>query len=417
MDVLVVEGSGRIGGRVYTLDDQPHRPDAGGSEFSVVSYGRVVDMVDRLGLRVIPWRGKDVQFAVRVGDQTVSAADWPASDINRVQGHARNVPPMFLGEMFMPRPSPLATHDAWLNDTTANRYDVPFGRFIEAAGADPEVIRLIESHTNASRLDDISALWKLHTAKFAEGSGGLDDLRNIDGGMSRLTDGMANLLTRPVQMNTPVNGISTENDGVIVRTSDNRTLHADYIVCSVPLPILRQFELRPALPELQARAVREIPYDDHLEVFFDVVEPFWEEDGLPSSLWTDGPLGLILHLRDAGTHGYLWLAVSGNAGAGLRSLGEDHIIAAAAEELERIRPSTAGRLNPMAVHNWSTHPWSKGHLAYRAPGQIAAFGNVAAEAHGRIHFAGEHTAVLFSGLEGAMESGERAAIEILNRAG
>ncbi len=33
--------------------------------------------------------------------------------------------------------------------------------------------------------------------------------------------------------------------------------------------------------------------------------------------------------------------------------------------------------------------------------------------HGRIHFAGEHTARIARGMEGAMESGERAALEAI----
>jgi len=33
--------------------------------------------------------------------------------------------------------------------------------------------------------------------------------------------------------------------------------------------------------------------------------------------------------------------------------------------------------------------------------------------HGRVHFCGEQTAVANRGMEGAMESGERAAIEVL----
>ncbi len=38
-----------------------------------------------------------------------------------------------------------------------------------------------------------------------------------------------------------------------------------------------------------------------------------------------------------------------------------------------------------------------------------------AQPAGHVHFAGEHTAILHSGLEGAMESGERAAREVLAR--
>ena len=47
---------------------------------------------------------------------------------------------------------------------------------------------------------------------------------------------------------------------------------------------------------------------------------------------------------------------------------------------------------------------------------INNLGNVLAEPHGRIQFAGDYTAVLNLGLEGAMESGERAALEILSQA-
>jgi monoamine oxidase len=82
-------------------------------------------------------------------------------------------------------------------------------------------------------------------------------------------------------------------------------------------------------------------------------------------------------------------------------------------DLLAARPSMRGRVEPIAVMNWSANRFSGGTFAFRAPGQIGLYGNVAAAAHGRIHFAGEHTAELLSGLEGAMESGERAAVEVL----
>jgi len=65
------------------------------------------------------------------------------------------------------------------------------------------------------------------------------------------------------------------------------------------------------------------------------------------------------------------------------------------------------------VQNWSDAPWTRGHLAYMAPGQVAEFGGALAKPHGRLHFAGEHTSQMALGMEGAMESGERAAVDIL----
>ncbi len=414
MDVLVLEGSNRIGGRVYTLDDQPHKPDAGGSEFSLLSYARIVDRIEQLGLKMIPWRGKDIEFAFNVAGQTVSAADWPTAAVNVVQGPAHGVPPIYLGGMFLPRPSPLATADAWLMPE-AMQYDVPFGSFMQEAGAGQEALRLIEARANADDLNEISTLWEMHKGHFTQISGGLGDLRNLEGGMSRLTDGMAALMNRPVQLNAKVTEMHTDANGTEVTIADGKVLRADYVVSTMPLTMMRNVAISPALPSVQAAAVNEIPYDEHIEVFFDVLEPFWEEDGLAASLWSDGPLGLALHLPDAGTNGFLWLVIAGKASAGLRELPDDQLLASVAEELARVRPSTVGRIRPMTVQNWSTNEWTQGHLAYRAPGQIEKFGTAAADPHGRIHFAGEHTAVTASGMEGAMESGERAAIEILTR--
>jgi monoamine oxidase len=55
-------------------------------------------------------------------------------------------------------------------------------------------------------------------------------------------------------------------------------------------------------------------------------------------------------------------------------------------------------------------------ISISAAAQIARFGNIVAKPHERLHFAGEHTAVLQQGMEDTMKSGERAAFEIFDRA-
>ena len=52
-----------------------------------------------------------------------------------------------------------------------------------------------------------------------------------------------------------------------------------------------------------------------------------------------------------------------------------------------------------------------------APGQMQKFIHDMIKPHGRVHFAGEHTRRLEIGMESAMASGERAAIEVLMRLG
>lgn len=412
VDVLVVEGSGRIGGRVFTLDHLPGYPDAGGSEFSIKSYARILDRIDRLGLRMVPWRGDGLEFCYHINGQLVHPDTWPTSDANGIEGPAREVPPLFLSGMYFPQPLPLKTPEAWL-EAQAAQYDIPFSDYLRQNGANAEALRLIAARGEADSLDDISALWQLHSMQFTAASGSLANMRNLEGGMSRFTDAMANLLKREVRLNAKVTGIRSERDGVEVQVAGRRSLRAGHIICTMPLTLLRDVAFDPPLPALQAEAVAETPYSNHTEVILDIKAPFWEEDGLPTSLWTDGKLGIVLKMKAETGPGYLWVAVAGPASIAWRTMSDDDVMAAVTAELARIRPSTVGRVAPTAVLNWNAYPWTRGHLAYRRPGQIRKFGAVLSQPHLRTHFAGEHTAKLASGMEGAMESGERAALEIL----
>jgi len=60
-------------------------------------------------------------------------------------------------------------------------------------------------------------------------------------------------------------------------------------------------------------------------------------------------------------------------------------------------------------------PFSGGDWVVWRPGQVSQFLRPLGEPAGRLHFCGEHTALSNRGLEGAMESGERAALEVLEQ--
>ena len=85
------------------------------------------------------------------------------------------------------------------------------------------------------------------------------------------------------------------------------------------------------------------------------------------------------------------------------------------EEMERIRPASRGQIEILRYHSWERQPLQRGCSPMFAPGQVTAFANEMILPHGRLHFAGEHTRRLDYGMEAAMEAGERAALEILDR--
>ena len=96
--------------------------------------------------------------------------------------------------------------------------------------------------------------------------------------------------------------------------------------------------------------------------------------------------------------------------------------ALAAEFLPRIEPVIPGlsaKYNgKVSFDDWPRNPWSLGSYSYWKVGQYTRFAGVESETEGACHFAGEHTSVDSQGyLNGAVESGERAAREVLAAVG
>ncbi len=61
---------------------------------------------------------------------------------------------------------------------------------------------------------------------------------------------------------------------------------------------------------------------------------------------------------------------------------------------------------------WQEDIWAQGTYAYFRPGDVMSFRPLLAKPAGRIHFAGEHTAGWQGYMNGAIESGHRAAQEV-----
>jgi monoamine oxidase len=412
LKVTIIEANNRLGGRVRTLVDKPEHPESGGSEVGPM-YARVLDQIQRFGLDTRTWQADKLDFALNIGGTLMSAKEWPTSAQNKLPEALRKIPPMALPSALAEKDSGLAELDSWLEDAKSlpdpSLYDL-----YTSKGADSATLALLAGSGQADDLKAESALWGRRAQKLAEWSRGRGPFNHIVGGMSKLPQAMAASLKADIIMNAPVESIATSRNGVKIKCANGRKFEAKHVVCTIPASVLRSVTFDPGLPTIQAAAISNIPYGQAVSIFFAIKEKFWESDGLGSSLWTDGPAGRAYNWLIPGGN-YIWVYLSGRASLPIRNANDADIIAYTISELHRARPSTRGKIEPIAAVNWSANPWSKGTFAYRAPGQIAAYGNHAANAHGRIHFAGEHTAVLQSGLEGAMESGERAALEVLER--
>jgi monoamine oxidase len=80
-----------------------------------------------------------------------------------------------------------------------------------------------------------------------------------------------------------------------------------------------------------------------------------------------------------------------------------------ATEVEKIYPGLAANFEGAVTKCWEEDPWARGAYTIFKPGQVFAFYRELPRPEGRVHFAGEHASLAHAWIQGAIESGIRAA--------
>jgi monoamine oxidase len=242
----------------------------------------------------------------------------------------------------------------------------------------------------------------------------------IKDGNERLTQAMVKRLKGDVLQGKRVVAIETSATGGKVRCADGTSYRAKAVVCTMPFSTLRHVAIDPLPPARQLGAITKLGYIPITQFHLVAKQPFWEQDGLSPSMWTDGPLGLVLAQRFFGKENEvtsLTVWCRGNNGLFIDRFGIEGGKQLILDEFARLRPASKGKLSVAAVHSWTADPFSAGDWAIYEPGQVTGFQNVVAQPHERLYFAGEHTAVGSRGVEAALESAERATLEVLGALG
>ncbi len=421
MNVQVLEGRDRVGGRVYTLKMVPGSVEAGG-EVIGATYARMLDAARRLKLKTEPLRPlAPPDWVYHLGGKYILTDEWQASSANPLSGDDRKILPHQLLQTLMYRDAPLRgkSLDAWLTPELA-KWDIPATEYLRAHGHNQATIDLAGLVVHTDTLAGTSALHEMrryHVGDASQGNfaPGTQSAVQITGGNSRLPEAMARSLRNGVQLGKAVYGIESGSDGVTVHCTDATQYRAKFAIVSMPLPRLRDVIFAPDLPAPLAAAVQEIDYGLSIQVHMSTREPFWEKDGLPPSMWTDTGIERFTPLN-RGPNGESSSMIAFINGAEARRFAFmtdrqcfEYVEAVAGQ----IRPSTRGMLELITVQSCARDPFGAGDWVYWKPGQIVKYGRHMRDGQPRVAFCGEHTAIMQRGMEGAFESGERAAMEIL----
>lgn len=419
--VTVLEGRSRVGGRVLSLDDVAGHPDAGGGVIAP-GYARLIDRANQLNVPLVPIMpraDRKSPMAIHLAGQNLTAEQWAQSPLNPFpEGPLRAIPPYAVGMAGLrPGTAVFESADDWRNPTFADR-DQSIAEYLTAKGWTAEQLRLAfavnPGYGNSASDLSVLMMWHIQeNMRIMSGDGG-PTVHALNGNM-RIPEAMAATLKSEVRLNQHVISVNSDVTGVEAVTVDGTVHRARWLLCTLPASTARLIHFAPALPLLQQTAIDEIAYSRTFQVFFEVTERFWESDGRPASMWTDTLAGRILPIGDDEAGPNLLMAyVNGHAADLLSRLPADQAVARVQESIERARPAAARKLRAVRNINWQDDPFAGGAYTCWRPGQIrAGLAQAFDNPVGRIVFAGEHTARLARGMEGAMESGERAALQLM----
>jgi monoamine oxidase len=424
-DVTLIEARDRPGGRVFTLRDvfSENLYAESGAEIFADTHNFVQRYVKDFGLSVMPspgaaglatlyyLRGERLQ-AGRSG-----AVNWP---LNLPLEEQRLSWSRLAQKYFQPATQeigdPLAP--GWPSPEILQKYDgIGVAEMLRQRGASPETIEILrlgysDAWDNGNGPD--SALCLLRDEAIGRSP---HPFQRIVGGNDRLPLAFAAQLGRRIRYRTAVARIEQDKTRVIVTVTENGRRHklsAEYLVCAIPFSVLRSIQIEPTFSSGKQRAIRQLGYISVTRVFVQTKSRFWTQGGLSGYAATDLPVGVIEDCSqgEPGSRGILECYTSGATARRLTALPEQQRVQAVIENLEKVFPGTRENFEKAVTVAWDADPLARGAFAWFKAGQMSDMLPHMATREGRVFFAGEHTSPWFGWMQGALQSGNRAAAEV-----
>jgi monoamine oxidase len=392
--VAVLEARDRVGGRVWTARDLAPFPVELGAEYLH-------------GEHVVTWRWLR-EFGLDALDAHRSEAWWAFAGGRRLDPRAFEalVPSDPFDDL-------RAAADAW-----------------GAAGATLETA--LRAWARESRPGQLEAAWGLwNSASCLDQAADLDRV-GVDGLLDATYDGDGDTNFRvgagygalferaaaslEIRLGTPVTAVEWGARGATVHAGST-AFACERVVVTLPLGVLKAggVAFDPPLPERKQEAIVRLGAGsvDKVVLLFDA--PFWPE--AMSGLFTDldGQSWKLPGWGRAEQAPVLRVLMGGRAAERYEAAPDP--VAKAVGELETVfEVDLGGRLRGGRFVGWGTDPWARMGYSYVPPGGRGLRAALAAPMGGVLFFAGEATHVVRPcTVHGAIESGERAATEVLQR--
>jgi monoamine oxidase len=422
-DVVVLEARDRVGGRTYTVaQDDGTWFDLGG-QWVGPTQDHVLGLLAELGLRTFPtWTAGDYLAGMGTGLSRYSGrvprlgvrvlADALQAQL-RLDRLARRVPPDRPWDTRRAREWDAQTFESWIQRTTHT----------EGGG---EYFRVLSDAVFAAEPSSFSLL---HALAYIRSGQGVDSLINTRGGAQQdrvvhgtqqMSELVADALGARVVLGAPVRRVDHGTDagigGGVQVFAEGVTVSARRAVIAVPPTLAGRIDYRPSLPADRDQLTQRMPAGAVIKCMAVYDRPFWRDDGLNGQVASSRPPVKITfdNSPPSGEPGVLLAFVEGRAAVELGRVSADALRTAVLDALAAYFGERARRTIDFVAQDWQQEEWTRGcYGAHLPPGALTQFGEALRRPVGPIHWAGAETAVIWSGyMDGAIESGERAAREV-----
>jgi monoamine oxidase len=406
--VHVVEARDRVGGRVWTLRDEPIAPfhvEAGG-EFIDGEHKAIRALARELNLTLVRVLRDGFGLALDQG--------------RMVRVHRRHSSG-WRGFKRALQPFAALFEDVecnWDSSLAASLARHSVDQLLESRHATSEVRAMAQALRGffLADADQLSSLVGIELSLDEIDPGHVSMFR-IKGGNDQLPLALVRGIDVRLSGRHVVKAVRQTAGEVRLSVDDPRGMHnyvhADYVIVTAPPPVIRSWEFDPPLPADQSAAFATLPYGPATKAIFRFDERWWRRRAQPRAYGTNLPVGAVWEAAEEQREAaFLTFLAGGSASQAMQNLLAQ---AGAAGVLERTY--WLGRALPAkAVEEvvWERDPWAGGGYAYFGVSFEPHLRDALGRAFGRVLFAGDHTSREYQGyMNGAVESGQRAAKELL----
>ena len=441
LNVQVYEARDRIGGRCWTKRDWPHgQQSEHGGEFIDTRHIHIRQLAKELGLEEEDlwsgWHAGDTWLTFLNG-KVGQWSDWADDQkplVKVVNAKAKEIGLIGPGEngdvhleaIWAGNPTPEAVAFDQLSMTEFMEQEIP-GLADSAYGVFLDTVMAGWYGLNMASLSAMN--WMDY---FVLPANGADERWHIKDGNDQIPVLAADQLPDgSLHLEAPLESVRATGDTYELRFGGIADpVVADFVIMTAPFIVLRDTELE-GLSQAKMDQIRVLSMGTDVKLFLQYgfrPERFTAPDG---GQWSGG-----LEQADAGFETWestevqpgptsVLTVYAGGQGSARFAAPDYHALppdSMVQETLELIDDAVPGTKDAYAgsawLDYWTGDPWTRGSYAAFTPGQYTSFWGATAQPDGNHHFAGEHTSTDSQGyLNGGVESGQRAAIEVMQKLG